>query len=161
MTVTRSFYRLSIAGLTSFFIAACGGDASNPTDPMDDGRDTGGDTGGDTRTIKANPSFSQDIQEIFTRRGCTSSGCHGGGAGGLTLGSSASANYNNLVNVPSPTSGEIRVIPNDANNSYLVKKLEGRQGSGNGSRMPLGGSPLDNIDLTNIKNWINTGAPNN
>ncbi len=61
----------------------------------------------------------------------------------------------------SPTSGEIRVIANDATNSYLLKKLEGTQGSGNGQRMPLGSSALDNTDLTNIKNWINTGAPNN
>jgi|TARA_B100001167_G_scaffold127020_1_gene79375 hypothetical protein len=58
-------------------------------------------------------------------------------------------------------SGEVYVIPNDAQNSYLVKKLENRQGSGNGNRMPIGGSALDNVDLTNIKNWINTGAPNN
>ena len=49
-------------------------------------------------------------------------------------------------------SGEVYVIPNDAQNSYLVKKLENRQGSGNGSRMPIGGSALDNVDLTNIKN---------
>jgi hypothetical protein len=55
----------------------------------------------------------------------------------------------------------VRVIPYDAANSYLVKKLEGTQGSGNGERMPLMLSPLDNIDITNIKNWINAGAPNN
>ena len=30
-----------------------------------------------------------------------------------------------------------------------------------GGRMPLNGTALDNIDLTNIKNWINNGAPNN
>ena len=55
--------------------------------------------------------------------------------------------------------GEVRVIVSDAVNSYLVKKLEGTAGVG--SRMPLGGSPLDNIDLTNVKNWINQGAKNN
>ena len=135
------------------FLAACGG-SDSPTAPN-------GDTGGDTRTIKANPAFAADIVEIFTRRGCTSSSCHGGGKGGLTLTSNASTSHANLVGVRSPTSGEVRVIPNDAANSYLVKKLEGTQGSGNGSRMPLTGSVLDNIDLTNTKNWINTGAANN
>ena len=52
-----------------------------------------------------------------------------------------------------------RAIPGDAANSYLVIKLEGTQSVG--SRMPIGGSALDNIDLTNIKNWINNGAENN
>ena len=82
-----------------------------------------------------------------------------GGAGGLTLSSNAATSHGNLVGVASPTTGEIRVIANDATNSYLVKKLEGTASAG--SRMPIGGSALDNTDLTNIKNWINTGAPNN
>ncbi len=130
------------------FLTACSG-GDSLTDPVD------------TRTIKANPSFSTDIMEIFSRRDCTASYCHGSGAGALTLTSSAATSYGNLVGVTSPTSGEVRVIVNDAANSYLVKKLEGTQGSGNGSRMPFGASQLDNIDLTNIKNWINTGAINN
>ena len=52
-----------------------------------------------------------------------------------------------------------RVLPGDAENSYLVIKLEGRQLVG--LQMPLDADPLDEIDLTNIKNWINNGAPNN
>ncbi len=151
MTLRRP--NLLIPVLTLLF-AACGGSDGSPTAP-------GTDDDGDTRVIKAEPSFGSDIQEILTRRGCTASNCHGNGSGNLSLGSSASTNHGRLVGVTSPNSGEVYVIANDAENSYLVKKLEGRQGSGNGSRMPLGGSPLDNIDLTNIKNWINTGALNN
>jgi hypothetical protein len=140
-------------------VAACGG-SDSPTDPADGG--DGGDGGSaDTRTIKANPSFANDVVEIFVRRTCTSAGCHGGGAGGLTLTSSAATSFANLVGVTSGNSGEVYVIANDAVNSYLVKKLEGTQGSGNGNRMPSGGAVLDNIDITNIKNWINTGAGNN
>lgn len=150
MTHRRQIF---LSFLLCSFLAACVGDDS-PTGPDPDG-------GGDTRTINANPSFGTDIVEIFTRRGCTPSNCHGNGAGGLTLTSSAATSHGNLVGVVSPTSGEVRVIANDAANSYLVKKLEGNQGSGNGSPMPLGGSALDNTDLTNIKNWINTGAANN
>ena len=133
-------------------LVACSA-SDSPTDP--------GGTPSDTRTIKANPSFANDITEIFTRRGCASSNCHGNGAGGLTISTSGSANHARLVNVTSPMSGEVYVIPNDAQNSYLMKKLENRQGSGNGSRMPVGGSALDNVDLANIKNWINMGAQNN
>jgi len=138
--------------LVCVLLAACSASES-PTDP--------GGTPSDTRTVKANPSFADDITEIFTRRGCAGSNCHGNGAGGLTINTSASANHARLVNVTSPMSGEVYVIPNNAQNSYLVKKLENRQGSGNGGRMPVGGSALDNVDLTNIKNWINTGAQNN
>ena len=38
----------------------------------------------------------------------------------------------------------LRVIPNNADGSYLVIKLEGRQTVG--ARMPLGGQPLDMTD---------------
>jgi len=148
--------RVLFAYLTAALMLAACGDSDSPTAPVDDGDDDG--VGGDTRSIKADPSFSQDVFEILTRRGCTASSCHGGGAGGLTM-TSASGAYAALVGVASNGTGEIRVIPSDAENSYLVKKLEGRQGVG--SRMPLGGSPLDNIDLTNLKNWINQGAKNN
>ena len=138
----------------SFSLAACGSDG--PTDPgVIDG---GGNDGGDTRTVKDDPSFASDIFEIFTRRGCTGSQCHGGGQGGLTM-TSASGAYGALVDVASPNSGETRVIPGNAADSYLVKKLEGTATVG--QRMPLGGGPLDDIDLQNIKNWINQGAKNN
>jgi hypothetical protein len=151
----RTLFSLTLG----LFVAACGG-SDSPTDPADGG--DGGDGGSaDTRTIKANPSFANDVVEIFMRRTCTSAGCHGGGAGGLTLTSSAATSFANLVGVTSGNSGEVYVIANDAVNSYLVKKLEGTQGSGNGNRMPSGGAVLDNIDITNIKNWINTGAGNN
>ncbi len=121
--------------------------------------------GGDQREIKAQPSFSTDVNEIFQRRGCASGACHGaaGGQAGLVLTASATANWANLVDVPSSQDSNAPprdlVEPNDAQNSYLVVKLEDRQPVG--ARMPLGGSPLDNIDLTNIRNWINNGAPAN
>ena len=70
------------------------------------------------------------------------------------------AAFANLVNVASFGEPNFqRVTPSDAQNSYIVIKLEGRQAVG--ARMPLNGTVLDNIDLTNIRNWISTGAPNN
>jgi hypothetical protein len=51
------------------------------------------------------------------------------------------------------------VIPGDPDGSYLMIKLEGRQSVGD--RMPQTGSPLDSIDLTNLRNWISQGALNN
>jgi len=140
----------------SFALAGCGGDG--PTDPVgsSNGNNNGGGSG--SPTVKSDPSFSVDVFDVFTRNGCTASGCHGGGQGGLTM-TSAATTYTNLVNVASPTTGEVRVIPGNATDSYLVKKLEGRASAG--VRMPAGGSPLDATDLQNIKNWINQGAKNN
>lgn len=157
MTAARSSRILGLVTAV-LFAGACGG-SDNPTDPGGDGGNGGGGGGGTvTRTIKANPSFRTDIQEIFDRRGCSASSCHGSAQNaGLDL--RAAASYDNLVNVQAMSEAIIRVIPNNADGSYLVIKLEGRQNVG--ERMPLNAGALDNIDLTNIKNWINTGAPNN
>jgi len=153
MPALRSILSIATLGL---FLTACGG-SDSPTDPGgSDNNNNGG--GSNTRTIKADPAFAADIFEIFQRNGCAASSCHGGGTGGLFM-TSASNAYANLVGIESNATGEVFVIASDAANSYLVKKLEGTASAG--ARMPLGGTPLDNIDLTNVKNWINQGAKNN
>lgn len=151
--ITRRTARISGFMTAIVFAAACGSEDS-PTDPG-----PGGGTGGGTpRVVKAMPAFGADIQEVFDRIGCSTSGCHGTAQrAGLDLRSGNA--YDNLVDVQAMSESVLRVIPGDANGSYLVIKLEGRQTVG--ARMPLNGAALDNIDLTNIKNWINNGAPNN
>ena len=131
--------------------AGCGGGgSSSPTSPSG--------TGSDMRTVQADPSYGSVVQEIFERRGCTASTCHGSAvSAGLTL--QRGASHAALVNVQATSEPIIRVIPGNADGSYLVIKLEGRQAVG--TRMPQTGTPLDSIDLTNIKNWINQGAKNN
>ncbi len=137
---------------TVVLFAACGG---TPTDTGGD--DNGG--GGTTRMILTNPSFMTDIQEIFTRSGCTAGNCHGTSmSGGLGL-ATASESFGDLVNVAAVGNPSLdRVEPNDIAASYLWLKISGTTA---GTRMPQGGAPLDNIDQTNIMNWINTGALNN
>jgi hypothetical protein len=108
--------------------------------------------------VKADPSFANDIQEIFDRRGCSNATCHGAVRAGANLDLQAAVSYANLVNVASTSEPGTRVIPGNADASYLVIKLEGRQSVG--SSMPIGGAALDETDLTNIKNWINRGAQN-
>lgn len=131
---------------TALSLFSCGGDSP-----------TSGSTT-DTRTIQANPSFSTTIQEIFNRRGCTSSSCHGTAQqAGLDLRTGSS--FAELVNVRATSEPIVRVIPGNPDGSYLVIKLEGRQSVGD--RMPQTGAPLDSIDLTNIRNWIAQGALNN
>lgn len=100
-------------------------------------------------------SFSGRIQPIFNNN-CVN--CHGsGGSGGLTLTSSVS--YSNLVNVTAQSSCTSlkRVLPHDADNSVLYRKVSGPTC---GNRMPQGGSLIQaNIDT--IRAWINQGANNN
>ena len=130
-------------------LTACG---ASPTDGGTDGNGDG------ARAIKENPLFGEDIQEIFTRAGCSSTFCHGiAKHGGLSLVSTIS--YENLVNVASMGRPELdRVEPGDVNNSYLWLRVAGTAA---GRRMPQGFAPLNKTDLTNIGNWIKNGAPNN
>jgi hypothetical protein len=98
-------------------------------------------------------SFSGQIQPIFNSQ-CIS--CHGGN-GGLTI--TASVSYNNLVNRNAQSSCPSlkRVLPNDADNSVLYKKVSGTTC---GSQMPPSGA-LSTSDITLVRDWINQGANNN
>ena len=63
------------------------------------------------------------------------------------------------MNVPARSERQFLLVkPGDADNSYLVIRFEDRQSVA--ALMPIG-LPLDSIDLTNLRNWINNGAPEN
>ena len=76
----------------------------------------------------------------------------------MTLTGSALQNHAAGVGVASTSEPSLlRVDPGNPDDSYVVVKLEGRQSVG--ARMPLNAPPLDDIDLTNIRNWIAADAP--
>jgi hypothetical protein len=81
-------------------------------------------------------------------------------SGGMNLKSGSA--FASLVNVPSSgLAGAVRVIPGNADNSYLVKKLEGAAGIV-GLRMPRNGPPfLSDAQIKMIRDWITAGALNN
>jgi mono/diheme cytochrome c family protein len=111
-----------------------------------------------TLTAKA-ATLSQLQADVFTPRCAV---CHTGGGSSLpgSMNLTAGNTFANLVNVGSrQVSGATRVVPGDAANSYLIRKLEGTNTAG--SRMPLGGPYLDADTLARIKSWIASGAPNN
>ena len=113
----------------------------------------------DPDTALTNPSFSTDIQAIFTARGCTQSQCHGATPGQADLNLTADSAYAELVGVAAMVEPEfVRVVPDSADVSYLMIKLRGTQSVGN--QMPVGGA-VTTVDSLNVRNWINTGAPNN
>jgi hypothetical protein len=112
----------------------------------------------ETEQAKTDPSFAADIQPIFTNN-CVTGGCHDATASnGLDLRTGNA--FGNLVNVVSTDdNSRNRVTPTDAQNSYIVVKIEGRQAVG--GRMPLGRSALSAVTIQNIRNWITQGAKNN
>lgn len=107
------------------------------------------------------PTLSELQANVFTP---ICSGCHSGvgdtlpGVMNLT---NANASFDSLVGVASIQQGSLqRVAPGDAENSYLVHKIEGAP-TIDGGRMPLGGTPLDAETIAQIRAWIDAGAQNN
>ena len=106
------------------------------------------------------PSLRSIQQNIFSPV-CTA--CHsvsGGLPGGLNLEDGQA--WFNLVGIQRPTGSEIRVLVGDADNSFLVDKLEGNNLGGlRGDRMPLSQTPLGQNTIDVIRLWIDAGALNN
>lgn len=102
-------------------------------------------------------SFVREIQPILDSQ-CIF--CHQSGATQAGLNLEPGAAYKNLVNVPSTESHLLRVAPGDAENSYLLHKLQGTQlqVGGQGDQMPLGGAPLATEQLEKVRQWIQGGA---
>ena len=118
-------------------------------------------------TPNLTPTFSSIQRDIFNtsdssgRLACIN--CHTDQgrtpAGGLLLLEGRS--YPQLVNIASRfKAGATLVIPGDADNSYLIHKLEGRSDM-TGSRMPRGTGPfLTQGQMEIIRRWITLGAKN-
>ena len=128
--------------------------------PSGDGTE-GGDFVVGFEVLGLQPSLTSIQNNIFTPT-CSVAGCHSGPSGpnlpaGMDL-SSASASFSSLINIQSiEVSTILRVAVDDADNSYLIHKLEGT--SADNLRMPLGGPFLDQATIDVIRRWIDTGAP--
>ncbi|MXY15866.1 MAG: hypothetical protein F4Y57_02375 [Acidobacteria bacterium] len=103
------------------------------------------------------PRLSSIQSMIFNPRCIEHHGDHATEAGlDLTTGNA----FANLVNVRSVQVALNLVTPNDAENSYLIHKIDGRTGIV-GDRMPPDGPFLTTAQIDVIRQWINNGAPNN
>ena len=107
-------------------------------------------------------TFATIQQKVFDAT-CATPTCHGAAAaaGGLSL--AAGAAYGNLVGVTAANpaaggAGVLRVAPGDPDRSFLLQKLLGQLGTGEGSRMPLVGTPVSPANLDLIRRWIAAGA---
>lgn len=106
-------------------------------------------------TASAGLTFDEIQTNVFTPN-CATAGCHTGGtpAGGMNL--SAGVAYANLVNVASNNAGcaALRVNPGDPDTSCLIQRLEGTVAP----TMPLGGTPIAQAVIDDIRQWIADGA---
>jgi hypothetical protein len=142
MKKTPAFFFCSLALISVVWLSTCKSSTST----------------GPPGVIIGDPSFVTDIEGIFSNT-CSAVTCHGAARQAeLTL--LRDEVYSNLVNAASKeVPAKKRVFPFNAEDSYVVIKLEGRQTAG--ARMPASGGPLSDTDIQNIKNWINKGAKNN
>lgn len=107
-------------------------------------------------------SFAAIQNEVFDGMGCASGGCHGTAElAGLRLSSGQS--YAEIVNINSTQTSLKRVLPGNANNSYLYRKVVAKTNPGSfnisGSPMPIGGGALSQNQLAALAFWIDAGAP--
>ncbi|MHC4235925.1 MAG: hypothetical protein ACYSUQ_12480 [Planctomycetota bacterium] len=141
--------RLSLLiGWVVIAATACAGDGTG----LDD------DNNGD-----AEISFADDVQPIFTIS-CALSGCHAGASPSVGMNLSAGQALQNIVNVASVELASMdRITPGEPDNSYLIHKIQGTQGSvgGVGGRMPLVGCCLSQAQIDTIRAWVEAGAENN
>lgn len=90
-------------------------------------------------------------------------GCHmtGDEPGGLAL--IADMARPSLLKASSQQNALPIVAPGDPERSYLILKLEDRhlEAGGQGVRMPFGAPPLDDAFISQLRNWISQGAPDN
>lgn len=99
------------------------------------------------------PSFDSIQANVFDQY-CVH--CHAGANAPAGLRLDAANSYASLVGVPSVETGVLRVAPGDANNSYIIQKVEGTAAVG--ERMPAGLPPLPQEDIDVIRQWIAAGA---
>ena len=124
------------------------------------------DVAGPTPNLE--PTFSSIQTEIFNstdaagRSRCVACHTNQGRTPAAGLNLTEGNAYANIVNVASSGKpGEIRVIPGDPDNSYLVRKIEGGPNIV-GERMPRTGGPyLTPGQISIIRRWIALGAQNN
>ncbi len=98
-----------------------------------------------------------EVQSQVFDASCT--GCHSGSSPSQGLNLSEGVAYGNTVNVPSTEVPSLNLVePNDADNSYLMQKLEGTAQSG--ATMPNGSPMLSTTLRQLVRDWIDAGAQN-
>jgi hypothetical protein len=105
------------------------------------------------------PTYSAIYDEVLEPQGCTADRCHGGL--GLKL-ANKQAGHTSLLNDlgVGGCAGMKFIVPGQPDQSLLYRKVADTMPPC-GARMPLSLEPLKPEELTQIRTWIEMGAPNN
>lgn len=120
--------------------------------------------GKDTTPCDGVTSTWEQIQrQIFTPT-CALPTCHNVAQGEHQLSLAEGEAYANLVgvapaNLVASGAGNLRVDPGNPGNSFLLRKLRGEIGEGEGEPMPRDLKKLHHLHLDLIEEWIAAGAP--
>lgn len=142
----RSTSRLRELVLAALLLPACHEAAESS--PSDAGPDVPAD---------APVSLATRVAVRLSRCAGVESGCHGSGAGGMTLGTAN--DFAAVIGVRSTERPDLlRIDPSSADRSWLVLKLENATDAGVETAMPLG-SAGDPAFAAELREWIDAGAP--
>lgn len=118
---------------------------------------SGGGGGGDL-PVAFEPTFTNIQTNVFNAI-CIQ--CHVGAAAPQGLRLDEQNSYDSIVNIISQERSDLfRVQPNNPDNSYLIRKLEGGPEIA-GAQMPLNLTPLPQETINAIRVWISQGAQRN
>ena len=125
--------------------------------PSGDGSQGGDFEAAFTVTTPSSGATLEAIQASVFTPTCATAGCHSGDSPPEGLRLDDGFSFDNLVDVPSSEVPELlRVDPGKPDESYLVQKIEGT--AAEGAQMPLGGPPLDQNLIDDIREWITNDA---
>ena len=146
MNNQRLFTALTL--VTCSFITACAPGSGEGLDSNGNPIDPG------TQSIPLSADFVSIQANIFTPN-CTLSGCHVGASAPLGLRLDDGASFATILDRDSVENPAFKLIlAGDADNSYLVRKIEGIAGT----RMPKDLPALSPDKIQAIRDWVNNGA---
>ena len=147
-------------------VVACSSDPTPIKHASDGGgTDGGSSSGGDART-RPYPNFDDDVMPVFIAN-CSLTACHGSKQSNLNIyiPNNADAAFAELSKT-SPTSGLKFIEPGDPTKSYVMIKMDGKQGSLStqcdagdcGTEMPPDVGLVAQDQRDTIRAWITAGA---
>lgn len=138
-------------------VVSLSGCAGNGKGLDENGNPIGSGDGGNL-PVAFEPTFTNIQANVFSSV-CIQ--CHIGAAAPQGLRLDDQNSYDALVNVLSSERGDLlRVKPDDPDNSYIIRKLEGGPEIA-GAQMPLNLTPLSQDTINAIRVWISQGAQRN
>ena len=118
---------------------------------------------GDGPDVIPQETWLDSIQNDVFNQSCVAGACHNSATRAAGLSLAPGESYGELVDIlptndAARSQGLLRVVPGDPAASFLMTKIQGPLGPGEGALMPLGLSALPTAQILYIEAWIAAGA---